>query len=153
VVEAIHCDLCGLETKHPLTKEIDGRVLHFCCAGCWQVYELQRQESTASAEGRTVSPPKITVDLASPLPEGFQEGTATQTITLPITGMTCASCVSHVGRALRAVPGVKDAVVELESGTALVTFAPNLASVSGMRDAVRKAGYDSPDPRAGQQKP
>ncbi|WP_316241796.1 heavy-metal-associated domain-containing protein, partial [Bordetella pertussis] len=34
-------------------------------------------------------------------------------ISLPIEGMTCASCVGRVERALKAVPGVSDAVVNL----------------------------------------
>ena len=35
------------------------------------------------------------------------------TLTLPVEGMTCASCVGRVERALRAVPGVIEATVNL----------------------------------------
>ena len=43
------------------------------------------------------------------------------TISLPIEGMTCASCVGRVERALKAVPGVADAVVNLATEKASIT--------------------------------
>ena len=39
--------------------------------------------------------------------------TGRRDITLPVGGMTCASCVLHVEKALKAVPGVQDASVNL----------------------------------------
>ena len=135
MVEAIRCDLCGAESKHPLTKEIGGRVLHFCCAGCWQVYELQHEEASGTNQS------EVEPAVRAPLPEG----TPTDTITLPIVGMTCASCVSNVRRALQTLRGVQDAVVDLELGTASVKYAVGQVSISNMRQAVRKAGYDLGD--------
>ncbi|MBI4787011.1 MAG: heavy metal translocating P-type ATPase metal-binding domain-containing protein [Chloroflexi bacterium] len=44
MVEPIKCEHCGAETKHPVTKVIDGKTLHFCCGGCLQVYEFLREE-------------------------------------------------------------------------------------------------------------
>jgi len=38
------CEHCHAETKHPVTKVIDDRVLNFCCHGCLQVYEFLREE-------------------------------------------------------------------------------------------------------------
>ena len=42
-------------------------------------------------------------------------------ISLPIEGMTCASCVGRVERALKAVPGVANAVVNLATEKASIT--------------------------------
>ncbi len=39
---------------------------------------------------------------------------------LDIRGMTCASCASHVTRALRDVPGVEDAAVNLATERATI---------------------------------
>ena len=58
-----------------------------------------------------------------------------------ITGMTCASCVGRVERALRAVPGVIEATVYLATETASVTTDGNVAA-STLAEAVRTAGYD-----------
>ena len=60
------------------------------------------------------------------------------TINLRIEGMTCASCVNRVETALRAVPGVLNAEVNLASGTAQIS---SLGAESGaLIDAVKQAG-------------
>ncbi|MBI5302026.1 MAG: heavy metal translocating P-type ATPase metal-binding domain-containing protein [Chloroflexi bacterium] len=40
----VNCEHCGAETKHPVSKVMDGKMLHFCCGGCLQVYEFLREE-------------------------------------------------------------------------------------------------------------
>ncbi len=63
-------------------------------------------------------------------------------ISIPVTGMTCASCVAHVGSALRSVEGVETAEVSLASESANVRVnSTNGASTNQILDAVRDAGY------------
>ena len=69
---------------------------------------------------------------------------ANRQLTLPVQGMTCASCVGHVERALKEVDGVAAARVNLASERATVEFAPNGAEVVALVSAVRDAGYDVP---------
>jgi Cu+-exporting ATPase len=64
-----------------------------------------------------------------------------ETITLPIGGMTCASCVGHVERALRKVEGVTNASVNLATEKVTVTFVPGMAGPAEFRQAVADAGY------------
>ncbi|MGE5115209.1 MAG: copper ion binding protein, partial [Betaproteobacteria bacterium] len=59
---------------------------------------------------------------------------------LPIEGMTCASCVARVERALARVPGVVQAQVNLATEAASVRAAPSVA-LADLRAAVEKAGY------------
>jgi len=61
---------------------------------------------------------------------------ATETITLPIGGMTCASCANHVARALKKVPGVLEANVNLATEKATVTYVPGLATMADFKKAV-----------------
>lgn len=61
---------------------------------------------------------------------------------LPIEGMTCASCVSHIERALKGVDGVIAATVNLATSKASVTFIPGMASLADLKHAVTDAGYD-----------
>ena len=71
-------------------------------------------------------------------------------IKLPIQGMTCASCVGRVEKALKRVPGVASAEVNLATETATVSLAEG-ASPESLVDAVRGAGYESrlgPAPKA-----
>ncbi len=62
-------------------------------------------------------------------------------IIVGVQGMTCASCSAHVEKALKKVPGVTDAVVNLATERATVTFEPQQASLTDMLAAVRDAGY------------
>jgi len=61
--------------------------------------------------------------------------------TLPIEGMTCASCVSRVEKALRKVPGVLTAEVNLATEKAQVTVADCQTPVESLIAAVEKAGF------------
>ncbi|MCM2347263.1 MAG: heavy metal translocating P-type ATPase [Acidovorax soli] len=72
------------------------------------------------------------------------------TLDLGIGGMTCASCVGRVERALRKVPGVQDATVNLATESARIVYgvppdATGPAMDALLRRAVRNAGYE---PRA-----
>jgi Cu+-exporting ATPase len=67
--------------------------------------------------------------------------TATDEIVLPIEGMTCASCVRRVEKALTKVPGVEAANVNLATEKATVSFDPTLVEIDQLRGAVEKAGY------------
>ena len=62
-------------------------------------------------------------------------------IELQIADMTCASCVGRVERALRAVPGVQDAQVNLATERATVTVLRGTADAPALADAVTRAGY------------
>lgn len=73
-------------------------------------------------------------------------GTEVCEIDLGIGGMTCASCVGRVERALRKQPGVIDASVNLATETARVTAATDDPALAArLKRAVRDAGYE---PRA-----
>jgi Cu+-exporting ATPase len=67
-----------------------------------------------------------------------------------IEGMTCASCVGRVEKALGRVDGVETAQVNLATEVAVVTFDPAVATVDDLRSAVGRAGYRAtprtPDP-------
>jgi len=68
------------------------------------------------------------------------------TITLPVTGMSCAACQSHVERALRSTTGVSDASVNLLTNSARISFDPVRAKPEDLIAAVRDAGYDAEFP-------
>jgi heavy metal translocating P-type ATPase len=64
----------------------------------------------------------------------------TRPVDLIIEGMTCASCVARVERALKTVPGVTAANVNLATERATVTGTADLASLIG---AIADAGYEA----------
>jgi len=70
---------------------------------------------------------------------------ATATLDLSVGGMTCASCVMRVERALKNVPGVQDVSVNLATESARVVTTDSGDMDVRLRRAVRAAGYE---PRA-----
>jgi Cu+-exporting ATPase len=65
----------------------------------------------------------------------------TETIDLPIEGMSCASCVARIESGLRGVPGVQDAAVNLATEKATVVFDPREADIERLVRAVEGQGY------------
>ncbi|HEV8401870.1 MAG TPA: heavy metal translocating P-type ATPase [Candidatus Limnocylindrales bacterium] len=63
-------------------------------------------------------------------------------LTLPIEGMTCASCVNRIERFLLKTPGVEAASVNLATETATVHYRPDLADRAALVGAIEAAGYD-----------
>ncbi|MDO8670706.1 MAG: copper ion binding protein, partial [Dehalococcoidia bacterium] len=61
---------------------------------------------------------------------------------LTVEGMTCASCVSHVEKALSGLRGVNGAVVNLATSKASVEYNPDQASLTDMKKAVDGIGYE-----------
>ena len=67
---------------------------------------------------------------------------AREKTTVSIGGMTCAACVRRVELALKEVPGVEEAAVNLATGRGTVTHGPEWAGPGGLRRAVTEAGYE-----------
>jgi Cu+-exporting ATPase len=61
--------------------------------------------------------------------------------TLEIGGMTCASCVRRVTRALTRLDGVTEATVNLATERARVTYDPRQVDIDALAAAVNRAGY------------
>ena len=61
-------------------------------------------------------------------------------LSLPVEGMTCASCVGRVERSLKEVPGVQTAAVNLATERADITFT-GLADPQAAVGAIERAGY------------
>ncbi len=64
-------------------------------------------------------------------------------VTIPVGGMTCASCSAAVERALKKAPGVLSASVNLATEKAQVSYDPGKVRLSELKDAIRKAGYEA----------
>jgi P-type Cu+ transporter len=77
---------------------------------------------------------------------------ATQTVRIPVSGMTCAACSSRVQRALQKQAGVAEASVNLMMKTATVDFDPTAVSADSLVETIRGTGYGaelaSPDQTA-----
>ncbi len=79
------------------------------------------------------------------LPAEIKEET-TMEKTLKITGMMCAHCEATVKKALEAVPGVTEAKVSHQAGTAVVTLASDVPNDT-LKQAVEAKDYTVTDVR------
>jgi len=94
----------------------------------------------------TTEPTACPVDLApqaaAPLLQTTTPPTGSaQTLRLGVDGMTCASCSARVERALRKLPGVQAASVNLATTQAEATYDPQVVTPQNLVDAVGAAGY------------
>ncbi len=62
-------------------------------------------------------------------------------LSLPVQGMTCAGCVSHVEGALKELPGVSGVAVNLGTNKASLAYDPSRVSLSDLTRAIAEVGY------------
>ena len=72
-----------------------------------------------------------------------------QTISLKITGMTCATCVQTIEKALNKKEGIYRANVNLALETATIEYNPAQISLEGIKKVIRNVGYDVIEPEEG----
>ena len=79
-----------------------------------------------------------------------QSGEELDEAALSVTGMDCASCVSHVEKAIAGVPGVQACEVNLARGRAVVKYDPGKTNPRQVADAVELSGYHAEPEDPGQ---
>lgn len=94
----------------------------------------------ANSNTSETTPPASTVSAGSPAAPRKTSGA----LSFPVEGMTCASCVARVEKALLKVPGVTAATVNLATEKATVETAPG-TPFDTLRAAVEQAGYHVPE--------
>lgn len=72
-------------------------------------------------------------------------------VTIPISGMTCASCAKAVERAIKKLPGIREVSVNYATEKARVLYDPGSTRISEIKNAVSKAGYKPLEVEAGEQ--
>jgi len=166
--------VCGMtvdEQKAPATAVHRGTTYYFCAPGCKRRFEADPEQILrAGPQGMaqpTVQPAVQMVTLgptrratgtgsgeagACPSPSGTGTGTAkTQSLslTIPIEGMSCASCVARIEQGLQAMPGVLRASVNLATEKATVDYRPGDTNPGSIQDTIRSLGYTPLMPAAG----
>ena len=144
-----------------MTEKLNFRVGGMTCAGC--VGRVERALNALpgverSAVNLTTERASIEFDteslgaadlIAAVNDTGFKA--ETEEIDFGVSGMTCASCVGRVERAIGALPGVVEAGVNLTTERARATYLPEAVSTADIRGAVEGAGYKTDDIGGGQE--
>ena len=74
-----------------------------------------------------------------------------QFITLPVEGMTCASCVAAIEKAVKNLDGVQQVSANLALGNVSITYDAEKVSQTDFIEKIMEAGYSSPFQKAGNQ--
>jgi Cu+-exporting ATPase len=127
-VQGMHCASCVNHVDKAL-KNVEGVAN--------ATVNLATEQATVTFEDGAVET-KALVDVVEQA--GYE--VPTETVTLSIEGMHCASCVSAVDKFLAQVPGVLEANVNLATEKATMTVIPGVAARRDLEQAIRDAGYD-----------
>ncbi|MGH7165767.1 MAG: HAD-IC family P-type ATPase, partial [Nitrospiraceae bacterium] len=73
-------------------------------------------------------------------------GTVPQSLTIPIEGMSCASCVAKIEHGLSGLEGVVRASVNLATEQATVNYLPGITGPAAIQDRIRSLGYTPVSP-------
>ena len=139
-------------TVTPGGRRLDFGILGMSCASCVSAVE----RALAAVPGVRVAAVNLAAergsvqydpDVAEPamLMRAIKDAGYTpmvEKVTIPISGISCASCVATIEEALRRSPGVVSATVNFATNVATVEFAPVAATVADVRRTIREAGYE-----------
>lgn len=125
-VRGMDCASCVVRVEKALKK-----------AGVDKVsVNLTTERASVDFNAHTTSPEKL---LDAIRQSGYEP--IIEEMTLGITGMTCANCVSRVEKTLRKQPGVLEANVNLATESARVRFLPQSTNPALLRKAIEGTGY------------
>jgi len=140
------------------TSELDIDIAGMSCASCVGrvekaiaavdgVESVSVNLATERAHIAANATAKPTAILAAIRKAGYEPGEAM--VDLAVSGMTCASCVGRVERALRAVPGVSEANVNLATERATIRGLGGKDFATRLVSASKTAGYEATIVEAG----
>ncbi len=141
-------------------KSIDIPVTGMSCASCASRVQnalsglkgVDTASVNLAAESATVSydPAEASAEDIIRTVKDLGYGVSASKVTIPIKGMTCASCVKRVQDALASLEGVISASVNFATETADIEFMPAQAGMRDFKKAIRDAGYDIVDIQQGE---
>jgi Cu+-exporting ATPase len=134
-----------------MTRELRIGVGGMSCASCVARVEqaIERQSGVESATVNLAAETAVVRFDQAETPElieavrGAGYEPVVETATIGVGGMTCASCVARVARAIEVRPGVLGATVNLSTESATVEFLPDTVSRERIAQTIREAGYEA----------
>src|SRR2546422_4550411 len=145
--------VCGMtvdEQTAPATAVHNGTTYYFCAPGCKRTFEKDPEAvlrggpkgmGHAPAQMVTMTPMRPKPAPAVPTPAKAASSVKPVSLTIPIEGMSCASCVAKIEHGLRAVPGVSRAAVNLATEQATVEYQPGVTDPAVIQETIRGLGY------------
>lgn len=129
LIQGMHCASCAVNIQKELSK---------------QSGVVEANVNFATEKATVMYDPDITAptDLINAVHDSGYEAVV-EKVTIPIGGMTCASCAATVEKALTKVDGVVNVNVNFATEKATVKFVPSAIGIRDLRKAVEAAGYQA----------
>jgi Cu+-exporting ATPase len=148
--------VCGMtvdEQKAPATAVHEGTIYYFCASGCKRTFEKDPVAVLKGGPKGMAFPVSMVTMMPSrakpaPVPQAVATAAKPETLTIPIEGMSCASCVAKIEQGLSEVPGVVRASVNLATEKATVEYQPGVANPDMLQETIRSLGYTPVMPAA-----
>jgi Cu+-exporting ATPase len=128
--------VCGMkvEIAHAAAMSVyQGQFIYFCNVACKEKFDAS-PEKFLRPGGEVEEEEK---DLASSGGEGLKK------VEIPITGMSCASCVVKIEKGLSKMSGISDAKVNFATEKATITFNPSQVHMGDFISTIKDLGYEA----------
>src|SRR2546426_5767621 len=89
----------------------------------------------------TMTPMRTKPAPAAPTPAKAASSIKPVSLTIPIEGMSCASCVAKIEHGLSPVPGASRAAVNLATEQATIEYQPGVTDPAAIQETIRSLGY------------
>jgi P-type Cu+ transporter len=126
-ISGMHCATCAITVEESLAQIKDVSTV-----------QVNFGTDTAHVE---FDPTKVSLSEMEKAVKDAGYDVVNREVTLKIGGMVCATCVQTIEAALRALPGVISANVNLGTEKAYVTYNPSVSAIPDMKKAIEDAGY------------
>ncbi len=141
----------GYYMAEPETKKAEIKISGMSCATCAvnieeslsglsDVTKAQVNFGTDTAHVE-FDPTKVSLAILEKAVKDAGYEVVNSQVTIKVGGMMCATCVETIETALRELPGIVSATVNLGTEKAYVTYNPSLTGIDGMKKAIEEAGY------------
>jgi Cu+-exporting ATPase len=128
--------VCGMEITEEEEAgryEYKGTTYHFCSTSCLNKFKADPE--------KYLNRP----DFFMPMDTGEKKLGKTETVTLPVFGMTCASCVLTIEKAVNNLPGVAHVGINFASEKAVIEYDKSITSLDDIKKRITDVGYEVGD--------
>jgi len=126
-ISGMHCATCAVNIEESLT-------------GLRDVSKVQVNFGTDTAHVE-YDPSKVSLATIEKAVKDVGYEVINSQVTIKVGGMMCATCVETIETALKELPGIVTATVNLGTEKAYVFYNPSLSGIEDMKKAIEEAGY------------
>jgi Cu+-exporting ATPase len=128
--------VCGMTVEIPHAAAMSvykGEFIYFCNVACKEKFDASPEKFLEVGEEKEEEKKPTTAVLRDDLKK----------VELPVTGMSCASCVARIEKGLSAMSGIVDARVNFATEKATITFDPSRVQMGDFVATIRDLGYEA----------